>query len=527
MVWSADCFRYIEMKVPKKILNMICSKFLQKYCNLRIYFRLKVFIYVCLYFVTVTTFANQNQCVTLFKNTDDVFNRLGAKIIDGPLSVAKAQEQSKILMKEIAHRSEMILSQARENRSEIEVDFLCVGGGAACLTAAINLPQAQRRQSLIIEQNKSIGGVYSEIDFFLNTRVEENQIPGASNQLSLIVSNGVVHSSQLALHFQTTLLESKVPALIEQKIKNINVLKDQNGTFIVHLLTESGLTIKAKQVFLGTGFGSGATKVQDSEYKNSFAFYQNQARVNTGKFQKIMHSADFLAVLKILLEAGDPQAVRALLPNVICLFGGGDGARLVLDSLARLMPESNLKIIWIGNNSKDASEFRKGQTAVENKIRKISWLYDHGLLSGVEGLVEAVSEKNGQFLVQVRNGDQVDMLKLPVDMIIDSSGYSSDFYKLFNGTESLAMEVIRGKADGLENTGLGLQLKIDSQFVPVYQIGVSAGSLLQKNEIPSHENKNPASLKNNLGRIQSFTKIIFPEKVKQPKVGEKNSPSEK
>lgn len=439
--------------------------------------------------------------------------------------IAREQEEalkvSKFILSELTHDSTILKN--RYAGKILELDVLCVGAGPQCAAASLVIGKT-KLTSLVIEKTKYVAKTFAEKDFFINSVETEttsmHDFPGGFGSLAYLTSQTYAHSSQLATHIQSQQYVSGVPVLLETKVISSQKLVIDGKTYI-ELVTDQGITIRAKNVLLGTGLGEIGTKVKDLEYQKSFADFHASRLTDTAALQPIMSTDAFLVSLK----NSRLQKLGVNMPRDIILIGNGDGSRIAIEGLSDShvkLPEG-FKIKWIGNNFQTAQEYTQSQGGWDRYLYKIVPQYEQNRISGLSGYVEKVEVlENGRYLVTVKDSKNNVISQTEGDMIIDSTGYTNQNAKLLAGAvKSPELVDITGPLKELDlmDTVIARQYQeIGGDKLPVYAVGSAAGSLAKETELVESENKNSVAIFNTVARTSQFVAqllgVTAPESVR-------------
>jgi hypothetical protein len=461
-----------------------------------------------------TAFAEAPQCSSVFtdykgspfKESEGQPIPKGAALKIALKEQREALKVSKFVMDALTRESNALKS---ENQGKtIELDVLCLGAGPQCASASLVLGKAGVR-SLVLEKTEYVAKTFAEKDFYINSvegkNVSMHDFPGGFGSLANLTSSLYAHSSQLATHIQSQQFASGVKVLLGTQALSVERVQFAGRTELL-VTTDQGITIRTKNLLLGTGLGEIGTKVKDAAYQKAFAQYHAESVTEAG-LQPIMSTDSFLvAVKKARLQK---QGVH--LPRDIILIGNGDGSRIAIEAYSDknvIIPE-NFKTHWIGNNFKTAADYIESQGGWDRYLPKIVPQYEAGRITGLTGHVDKVEMlPDGRYRVTAKDSKTGEVGSVEGDMVIDSTGYTNKnndlLANLLNSPELI--DVLGPLRElHLSSTVLARQYKeTGGAEVPVYAIGSAAGTLAAEWELVGSPNKNPVSIFNTAARTSQF-----------------------
>ncbi|WP_231839178.1 hypothetical protein AB1A81_13035 [Bdellovibrio bacteriovorus] len=425
--------------------------------------------------------------------------------------VAKEQKESlkvsEFLMQEMTRQSTALKKEFKGKT--IELDVLCLGAGPQCAAASLVLGKTNLK-SLVVEKTDLVAKTFAEKDFYINSieahRLSMHDFPGGVGSLSHLTSQTYAHSTQLATHIQSQQYVSKVPVMLETTVVAANkVLVD--GKVMIEVVTDQGVTLRAKNVILGTGLGEVGTKVKDTSYQTAFAEYQKLHQAEPAVLRPIMSTDAFL----VSLRESRLQKQGVHMPRDLIIIGNGDGSRIAIEGLLNphVKTQEDFKIHWIGNTFRTAEEYIQSQNGWDRYVDMIVPQYQKNRVSGLPGHVEKVELlKNGRYLVTVRDAKNNIVSQAEGDMIIDSTGYTNlNGQLLSNVVKSPELVDVLGplKELSLSETVLARQYAdAGGEKLPIYAVGSAAGMLAKDTELAGSPNKNPVAIFNTVARTSQF-----------------------
>ncbi|WP_413560010.1 hypothetical protein [Bdellovibrio sp. HCB209] len=462
--------------------------------------------------VTSAAFATAPSCSSVFAQSPFKESN-GKPIPEGKDLVIALKEQkesqkvSRFMMDDFKRQSEAFKKQ---NKGKvIELDFLCVGAGPQCAAASLVLGRTNAK-SLVVEKTDYVAKTFAEKDFYINSveasNISMHDFPGGFGSMANMTSSVYAHSSQLAAHIQAQQYVSGVPVLLGTRV--VSVEKGPGSELLI--TTDNGITIRAKNLLLGTGLGEIGTKVKDVEYQKAFASFHAEATVEAG-LKPIMSTDSFLVAIKQARE----QKMGVQLPRDVILIGNGDGSRIAIEAYSdkNVKMPRGFKTHWVGNNFKTAQEYIESQGGWDRYLPKIVPQYEKNRIEGVPGYVEKVEQlANGRFRVTSKDKEGV-VRTAEGDMIVDSTGYTSLNAELLR-TLLQAPEMIDVlgplKELNLTETVLARQYReANGSSVPVYALGPAAGLLAKESELTYSPNKNPVAIFNTAARTSQFISMLM------------------
>ncbi|MBO9665500.1 MAG: hypothetical protein J7501_01635 [Bdellovibrio sp.] len=423
----------------------------------------------------------------------------------------EALKVSRFVMDAMTRESDAL--KAELNGKTLELDVLCVGAGPQCAAASLVLGKVGVR-ALVLEKTEYVAKTFAEKDFYINSvegkYVSMHDFPGGVGSLANLTSSLYAHSSQLATHIQSQQYASGVPVLLNTRALSVERIQVSGHTELL-ITTDQGITIRAKNLLLGTGLGEIGTKVKDVEYQKAFAEYHAESAETPG-LKPIMSVDSFLVAVKSARL--QKQGVR--LPRDIILIGNGDGSRIAIEAFSdkNVTIPVGFKTHWIGNTFKTAAEYTESQGSWDRYLPKIIPQYDAGRITGLAGHVDKVEFlPDSRYRVTAKDSKTGQVGAVEGDMIIDCTGYTNKNNELLaNLLISPEMIDVLGPLHELRlsSTVLARQYReAGGSEVPVYAIGSSAGALAADWELVGSPNKNPVAIFNTAARTSAFVSQLL------------------
>lgn len=418
--------------------------------------------------------------------------------------IAAAKERSRAAMARIHRTSDRVKKKITGRKTPVEYDFVCVGAGPACISAALTLPASQRSRLLVLERSEDVAAVFGAADFFINTPPAQTSLAGSPRPFAEDSRLPYPHSSQLAASLRSSLAESGSDVALSARVNGVEML--DSGRVLVRL-AEGGAVV-ARHVLLGTGLGERSTKINDPEYRRLFEESRLLSNADPRTLAPIMHSDSLLGALRAQADAGlDPAQIARRVPREILVVGGGDGSRIALEGLAALPLDAKTRITWLHRKIDNAAEYARSLEGRSRYEPMISTLFQRGLLRGIEGRADGARRAGDGIVVRGADGTEVNA-DHPAGLVIDATGYEPINTSLLRGLGGFTREPVRGEADGFRDTLLGHRIQVGERALPIYEIGVSAGMMLSKSEAQTRAGEgrvgNPAAILNNTGRVRAL-----------------------
>jgi hypothetical protein len=455
---------------------------------------LKYFISAAVAFGSVQAGA-QNSCALAVQSNKE-----------RPTYPVLSEIQNSIALSEKLMARFLLRSNALKKKKFDTYDFIIVGAGVQGAAAALALKNSGKK-ALIIDKSNLVASNFGSKEFMINSsetaQFSMHPFPSSSIRFDQFTSSKYASSLQLAAYIQSLIYSSKVPVLLGTEMTKIQ--HNSDGT--ISLIAQDGRVLTARNVIIGTGLGEASTKVPDPEFKKEFEKYTAESSKDLASLQPVMSTETFMKAFNRGLQ--DKTTIE--LPQTVLLIGNGDGARITVEEMGEhfVKRPKGFKIIWIGQESKNSSEYIASQSGWDRYIEKVVPFFERGEIQAVSGYTQTIKKlPNGKFQMTVLDQKTSITSVVEGDFIIDSTGYENRTLSLvkqtFVGSELVD---VKGqlKEKEMPHTSIAKQVQAsDGQKVPLYLVGPGAGLLATKAELETQKNRNPVSIYNNVPRTHQL-----------------------
>ena len=397
-------------------------------------------------------------------------------------------------------------SNALKKKKPETYDFIIVGAGVQGAAAALALKNSGKN-ALIIDKSNLVASNFSSKEFTINSsetaQFSMHPFPSSPLRFDQFTSSKYASSLQLAAYIQSLIYQSKVPVMLGTEMTKIH--HNSDGT--ISLITQDGRTLIARNIIIGTGLGEASTKVPDPEFKKEFEKYIAESALDPTSLKPIMSTETFMKAFNRGLE----NKVTIELPQTVLLIGNGDGARITVEEMAESFVKrpKGFKIVWVGQDSKNSSEYIASQSGWDRYIEKVVPFFERGEILAVSGYTQTIKKlPSGKYQMTVLDQKTSVTTVVEGDFIIDSTGYENRTLNLvkqtFIGSELVDVKG-RLKEKDLIQTSIAKQVQTsDGKKIPLYLVGPGAGMLATKAELEAQKNRNPVSIYNNVPRTHEL-----------------------
>ena len=415
--------------------------------------------------------------------------------------IQNSKALSEKLMVEFTKRSNAIKSKKSET-----YDFIIVGAGVQGATAALALKKSGKK-ALIIDKSNLVASNFASKEFMINSsetaEFSMHSFPSSSLRFDQFTSSKYASSLQLAAYIQSVIFSSKVPVLLGTEMTKLQ----HNADGTMSLTTQDGQILTAKHIIIGTGLGEASTKVPDLAYKGEFERFTTESAKDPENLKSIMSTETFMKAF----NRGIENKTTLELPQTVLLIGNGDGARITVEEMAESFVKrpKGFKIVWIGQDSKNSSQYVASQSGWDRYIEKVVPFFERKEIEAVSGYTQTIIKlPNGKFQMTVLDQKTSVTTVVEGDMIIDSTGYENRTLNLVKQTfADSALVDVKGnlKEKEMNQTSIAKQVQTkDGKTIPLYLVGPGAGPLATKAELETQKNRNPVSIYNNIPRTNEL-----------------------
>lgn len=450
-------------------------------------------------FLSSLAFSETISCKTVVSNA----------VID---EMGNAHKLSALVMKEINKTSRKTIAQLK--KTSVLHDAICIGAGPQCAAASLVLAQGNLK-ALVVDKANTVASNFAEKDFMINSsetaELTMHDFPGGRLEFANVISTKYANSRQLAAYIQALQYQSRIPVALGTEVISFDIQK-LNGSDIVVMKTQNGLTLKTRNLIIGTGLGEAGTKIPAPFYKSLYKEMIAKSQVNPQDLQIVMNTETFMKALHI-----DPKRQSPIkMPKTVAVIGNGDGARISIEEMLEkhvVLPEG-FKIIWIGNDYQTAEAYVASQRGWDRYIDMIVPHYQAKRLSGVPGYaMDAQINEAGRLNITVQDPDTKATQVVEADMVVDSTGYDNRIKnQLGQFLGAITLKDVKGDLNEREQlaTNVARQVVLDNGTqTPIFFVGASAGPLWSKEQLAKFKNRNPVAIYNNVPLTQEFVEQLF------------------
>lgn len=419
--------------------------------------------------------------------------------------VASEIQNSKALSEKLMIRF-LMRSNAIKKKKADTYDFIIVGASVQGAAAALALKNSGKK-ALIIDKSNLVASNFASKEFMINSsetaEFSMHPFPSSSLRFDQFTSSKYASSLQLAAYIQSLIFSSKVPVLLGTEMTKLQ--RNADGT--MSLITQDGQILTAKHIIIGTGLGEASTKVPDLAYKSEFEKFTTESAKDPENLMSIMSTETFMKAF----NRGIENKTTLELPQTVLLIGNGDGARITVEEMTEnfVKRPKGFKIVWIGQDSKNSSQYVASQGGWDRYIEKVVPFFERKEIEAVSGYTQTIKKlPNGKFQMTVLDQKTSVTTVVEGDMIIDSTGYENRTLNLVKQTftESILVDVKGNlKEKEMNQTSLAKQVQTkEGKTIPLYLVGPGAGPLATKAELETQKNRNPVSIYNNIPRTNEL-----------------------